>query len=64
MSKFTEETKLIFILWKNENRPSVLRFRSRESVLFIQFPWILIGVRTEVVDGDMGETVIADSILS
>lgn len=63
MSKFIEETKLI-ILWKNENRPSILRFGRRESVLFIQFPWILIGVRTEVVDGVMGETVIVDSILS
>lgn len=64
MSKFIEETKLIFILWKNENRPSILRFGRRESVLFIQFPWILIGVRTEVVDGVMGETVIVDSIPS
>ena len=58
MSKFIEETKLIFILWKNENRPSIVRFGRRESVLFVPFPWVLIGVKTEVVDGVMGQTVM------
>ena len=58
MSKFIEETKLTFILWKNGNRPRMLRFGRRASVLFFPFPWVLIGVRTEVVDGVTGETVM------